>query len=478
MNANRLAVVVLFIVSCAHAQSPDAWLERARNAMGFSRVAGGVLHYHALYADQQNYQSERTYPPFFDAMVTTDNWFSPQTGVLRTASQMTYPGGSPPGSVSLFDTERGVTIRNDKAIPIARSSLRLRDLDAWAVVYDWSHAAGVRLAGREVYRDYPRVVLARNTSAGEQRLFLDPKTGFPVKLDYTEPHYLWGKRHIEYLYSLWQLQDGVLVNSAAFRLADGEVEISSTTGDAAVVPTNVAASLPSLQMPPPSAASPDLPLFLQPLPPQTIPVGPSTYLLKNPGYAEAVTLAGNEIYVFDATQGEERARQDEAIIRKLFPGNHKINVVVTDLAWPHVAGVRYWVAQGATIISHAISRPFLDQVVNRRWTLHPDTLEQRRKTAKLHFLAIDSAQQLAGGKVRLAPIDGIGSEGALMAFLPADNFLWASDYFQDATQPTEYAQEVFDAVRRLGWQPRRVAAEHVDLTPWDAVTKLAHNPQP
>ena len=51
-----------------------------------------------------------------------------------------------------------------------------------------------------------------------------------------------------------------------------------------------------------------------------------------------------------------------AWVGRLFPGHHPIVVVVTDLAWPHVAGVRYWVAMGATIVSHAGSKEFLSQV--------------------------------------------------------------------------------------------------------------------
>lgn len=470
LKSLRPVVVVLVILSAAHAQTASEMLQRARSAVGWSRVAG-VLHYHSAYAWQQNYQSERMYPPYFDAIGSTDNWFSPQTGILRASSKMTYPAGGAPASLAYYDSERGITLRGDRATPVPLQSARIRDLDAWAVLYDWSQAKDVRVADREVYRDFPRVVLARATPRGEEHLFLDPKSGFPVKLEYTEPHYLWGQRHVEYLYSLWQLQSGVVVSTASFRLADGEVEISSTMDELKLVAATDA-DIPSLAMPAVSAPAPEVAPFLQPLPPESIQVGPSTYLLTNFGYTEAVTLAADEIYVFDATQGEARARQDQTIIRKLFPGARKVNVILTDLAWPHIAGLRFWVAQGATIYSHASSRAFLQKVIDRRWTLHPDTLEQQRASANFRFVPITSAQQLAGGKVRLAPIDGIGSEGALMAFVPAESFLWASDYLQDNTQPTEYASEIFGAVQRVGWAPQRVAAEHLELTAWETITKL------
>jgi hypothetical protein len=147
-------------------------------------------------------------------------------------------------------------------------------------------------------------------------------------------------------------------------------------------------------------------------------------------------------------------------------------VVVTDSAWPHVAGVRYWVASGATIIAHTAAREFLQSIIDRRWTLAPDLLEQRRKTAKLRFIGINSAYGTAGGAISLHPIDGIGSEVALIGYLVPDRFLWASDYIQTVAEPSSYASEVWSAVRRNGLHPERTAAEHLPLTPWAQIEQL------
>jgi hypothetical protein len=146
--------------------------------------------------------------------------------------------------------------------------------------------------------------------------------------------------------------------------------------------------------------------------------------------------------------------------------------VVTDLAWPHIAGVRYWAATGATIVTHEAGRAFLQRVLDRRWTLAPDLLEQRRATASPRVLGITALTRLAGGAVTLHPIDGIGSEGAIMAYVPGDRFLWASDYLQTLAEPSLYAEEVVAAVRRDRLAPERVAAQHLPLTPWSKVTAI------
>jgi hypothetical protein len=449
----------------------EAHLARAREVMRFAHADRSVIHYRAVAAAEQNYQSDRTYPPFFSAMNVNEAWFDPQTGVDRVSTQTTFPGGgSFPPQVTLRDATRAFRPAEKNLNPLPAASMQSRYLNPWAVIRDWAAADDARVVGRAPYRDYVRIVLARATPGGEHRLFLDTKTGFPVKLDLEEKHYLWGQRHIEYLYSNWVLTGGLMVPGSSFRLADGQIEISQTTGDVETIARDAA---PSMSLPEGRAqASEAQPLFLQPIDPQTEQVGPNTYLLSNPGYTEAVTEVGDEVFLFDATQGEQRAKKDEEVIGKLFPGYKKLTVVITDLAWPHVAGVRYWVANGATIIAHKAARDFLQSVVDRRWTLAPDLLEQRRETAKLKFVGIDAAYSLAGRAISLHPIDGIGSEVALMAYLAPDRFLWASDYIQTVAEPSAYASEVWSAVQRDGLHPERTAAEHLPLTPWATIEKL------
>ncbi len=469
-------------------REPARLLAHAREVMG---VASGqpastrVIHYRASAAREQNFQSDRTYPPFFAAMAEQEIWFDPNSGVMRTQGTTVFPGSGPsPSPTSIDDGVHAVVLvakagqSGQESRPIARSQATARNLNPQAVIVDWSAAKDVHVVGMDTYRDYPRIVLARGAGASEQRLFLDPKTGFPVKLEFIEPHYLWGQRHIEYLWSNWLVKSGIAMPGSSFRLADGAIEISQTMGELTLVAADAA---PSLAAPAVPATEPsDLPLFLQPIAPKPVQVGQDTWLLTNPGYSEAVTRVGDAIYVCDATQSEQRARQDAEAIAKLFPGTDTrkstITVIVTDLAWPHVAGVRYWVSQGATIIAPRAARAFLEQVVARTWTSAPDTLERQRSSGAhptpMKFVAAD---EWRGDGVRLVPIDGIGSEVALMVYVAGDRFLWASDYIQTLDEPSLYATEVLHAAEHAGLEPQRTAAEHLPLSDWSKV-RLAQAP--
>lgn len=459
--------------SCA-ATTGDARtvLDRAEQAAGIGRVGKRVLRYEFSDDISQDFQSDRPYPPYLTWQWGGMFYIDPASRVQRLEERGFGFGHHAERPFTLLHGERSTYVVQDTGlVPNTRGhalSLRSRPLDAWTVIEDWRAAPDARVVARCTYRDYPRLVLERTTALGPERLYVDPRSGLPVKLDREERHYLWGQAHAEYVWTNWNLFDGVSVPIAAFRLVDGEVEIARSVGPVALVPID---SAPSLALP---AGAPVMPAR-EPAPPpsDTVRVGASAFLLANLAYSNVITLQRDTVWVLDAQMGEERARQDAAWIARVFPGHHPVALVVSDLAWPHFAGVRYWVAKGATVYSRPTSEAFLRRVIARHWTLEPDTLELVRRAhpaaARLRFRAVRDSLHLAGGAVTLYAIDGLGSEGTLMAWLPESHFLYAGDYVQSVGAPTTYANEVIAAARRAGITPDRVAAMHLPVTPWATV---------
>ena len=159
-------------------EEPAAVLGRAKEVLGFGCSGRSIIHYHAVAASEHNYESDRTYPPFFSAMKVKEAWLDPQSGVERVSTETTFPGGGPPAQVSLTDAKRAFGLAKDQLNPLPRTSIQSRYLNPWAVIADWAAGGDVRFAGREQYRDHPRIVLARTTLDGEQRLFVDPEERF------------------------------------------------------------------------------------------------------------------------------------------------------------------------------------------------------------------------------------------------------------------------------------------------------------
>ncbi|HEV2643153.1 MAG TPA: hypothetical protein VGT98_10615, partial [Candidatus Elarobacter sp.] len=446
-----------------------ALVARAIDAMGLEHVPAPILHYAFSDAISQNYQSDRTYPPYLKFNYAGHIWLDTRSGTQHVDEKMMGAGNEGPQFTLLYDERASFALRDTMTRPFPQGhavSLRSRPLDATSTMLDWQRAADVRVVARCEYRDYPRVVVERTTRAGDERLYLDPRTGLPVKIDRYEQEALHGDRHVEYVYSNWQQTGVVLLPTATFRMVDGQPEIERTIGQLAFTQRDSAPRMILPDTTPMPVKAPAWPA------PDTVRVSDQAFLLVNRAYTNLVTLQRDTVFVLDAQLGEERARQDSAWIAKLFPGRHPVALIVTDLAWPHISGVRFWVARGATVFSHAASREFLTAVVDRRWTT-PDALERTQPRTSLKFVSVSDSLALGGGAVRLYAIDGIGSEGAIMAYLPTDEFLYAGDYVQPAASQALYASDVQRAARRVGIAPRRVAAMHLPLSPWAVVSAWA-----
>lgn len=453
----------------ATAQPADV-LRRAAEAV---RLHGdGVLRVRAWRSQTNDFQSDRTYQPFFSSFQSLETFFDPRAAALATRSRASaFPRFEAAASPALMLSGPWAAwgIRDTLRAP-AGVQAETRSLDPHAVLADFLADDGVRLRGACRFRDYPRLGLVRRGVYGDELLLIDPKTHVPVGLMREEPHFLFGQVQVEYVWSNWDLvTGGGLYPLTAFRLVDSVIIVSQTATSLERVPAD---SAPGMTLPDAAFRAPLRDVFNTPRQPDTVRVSDSTWLLVNPQYTVTVALRRDTVYVLDATLSEARARMDADWIARLFPGRHPVVLVVTDLAFPHIGGVRYWVASGATVVSHRASRAFLERVVNRRWTREPDLLEQRRGRVRFTFRPVNDSLRLAGGDIVLHAIDGISSEAALMAWLPADHYLWPGDYIQNTRQASGYAAEVLAAVRRTGLAPRRFAAQHVRLTAWSTIEAL------
>jgi hypothetical protein len=115
-------------------------------------------------------------------MLSRDRWFDPEADVERAGTVLISAGGAYRVS--------GTTVTDASEI---NSAVRVgRNFNPWAVVSDWERDTSVRVLGRCPYADFQRVVLARAGPLGQERLYLDPRSHFPLKLASTEPNYFLG----------------------------------------------------------------------------------------------------------------------------------------------------------------------------------------------------------------------------------------------------------------------------------------------
>jgi len=280
-----------------------------------------------------------------------------------------------------------------------------------------------------------------------------------------------GPEHVTYEFATWWDIGGAFYPVSAVRSADGVMERSRAVfpGPAAIVPSvqGVRLTVPDTALTFGAAE----PAFSDTAP-DTVRIASNSFLLVSPAFTEVVALARDTVWIFDATVGDVRARQDSSWIARLFPGTHPVALVVMNMAWPHFAGVRSWVAHGATIYSHPGSEAFLRRIIARDWSAYPDALERSRRSAEFRFRAVRDSMSVGGGAILLSPIDGISGEGALMAALRKDGFIWASDHVQDLDHHNLYVSDLRRTAHRLGLTPRTISGPHMRLRNWSSVEAL------
>jgi hypothetical protein len=324
----------------------------------------------------------------------------------------------------------------------------------------------VRVAGHRLYRDYNRVVLTRRGRYGTDTLLLDERTAIPVALLRTEAHYFLGPIHVAYDYETWyDVGRRALYPVSITRSVDGQLDesryVNPYGGGSVLVSVDSA----------PTIAVPDTAVTLR-IDPQhrfaadpldTVPVGASTYLLVNSAFTSVVSLQRDTVFVFDSPGGEDRARLEHERVGQLFPGRHPTVMVAMNPVWPHIAGLRYWVAHGAMVVASRPIVPYVRTVLARRWTGLPDDYERARVQPTIR--AVADSGLLAGGQVRLYPMDGINGETVLLAYIAPSRFVWASDHIQDTTDNI-LLRDVRETVAHHHLAPVATSGPHFRVIPW------------
>jgi hypothetical protein len=161
---------------------------------------------------------------------------------------------------------------------------------------------------------------------------------------------------------------------------------------------------------------------------------------------------------------------------KRYPGLPIKAVLSTSDSWPHVGGIRYDVAQGATVYIRDLNKPLLDRIVAAPHTIHPDALEQAKRAP--HWHVVSGKTEIGSGDNRLVlyPLPGPSTERQYMVYFPEHHLLYASDTLVVNSDHTLYdpelMREVQLAVEREHLVVDKVFAMHQGLVTWAEVMTM------
>lgn len=179
------------------------------------------------------------------------------------------------------------------------------------------------------------------------------------------------------------------------------------------------------------------------------------------------------IVIVEAPIGSSYSASVIAEAEKRYPGARVKAVITTSDAWPHLGGVREYVARGIPVYALDLNRPILERLLEADYSTHPDALAKEPRAPAFTWVSGKTAIGTGDTQVEIYPAQGENGERMLFVHLPAQKLLYSSDDIQkDRTGEyfmPEYLLEVRDAVRRYHLDVDRIFGMHVGPTPWSAI---------
>src|SRR6185295_2307759 len=158
-------------------------------------------------------------------------------------------------------------------------------------------------------------------------------------------------------------------------------------------------------------------------------LGDGVYLILG-GYGALAVDMTDHIVVVEGPQNDQRADAVIAEAKRLIPNKPIRYVVNTHSHFDHAGGLRAFVAEGATVITQEINKPYYQKIWANPHTLSPDKLSKNPK--KPVFKTVKEKMVLTDGThtIELHHQTGfLHHDGMLLVYLPKEKVLLEADGF-------------------------------------------------
>lgn len=203
-------------------------------------------------------------------------------------------------------------------------------------------------------------------------------------------------------------------------------------------------------------------------------VGEGLWSVNAAGTRSLAVEFADHIVMLEGPTSDARSKAANELVRKTVPSKPIRYVVNTHAHYDHAGGLRQYVAEGITVITHESNKAFYEQAWARPRTVEPDpapttnkpvieTVGDRRdltdktRTVELHFL----------------PNHGHHT-GQLIAYLPKERILMygdgynppAGDEIRTPERGPDFAAQLYQRVQELKLNPERIAPVHGRVVPF------------
>jgi hypothetical protein len=154
-------------------------------------------------------------------------------------------------------------------------------------------------------------------------------------------------------------------------------------------------------------------------------------------------------------------------------------VITTSDSWPHLGGMREYVARGIPIYALDLNVPILTRLFAAKYETFPDTLAKSPNRPNMHVVSGKTVVGTGANRLEIYPYRTATGERQMMVYLPQHQLLYTSDLFTIRGPMIFLPQQVAEAVEAVTREHLTVKAAfgmHYDQLPWSTIVQAAAPP--
>ena len=214
-------------------------------------------------------------------------------------------------------------------------------------------------------------------------------------------------------------------------------------------------------------------------------VGDGVWLIAGGSHHSVAVEFGDHVTVIEAPLNEARSLAVIGEIYRLIPDKPIKFIVTTHHHWDHLGGLRAYVHEGATVVTHEGNKPYYQEVLRAGlWTLEPDrfSLHPPEEWSEGYiFETVNEKYVLADDtrRVELHHVTGLAhAAGMLFAYIPGEKILVQADlYFPAAPAPNASVRSLQRNLQRLGLDVETIVGIHQAPAPMSQFTEFVGDGQ-
>ena len=202
-------------------------------------------------------------------------------------------------------------------------------------------------------------------------------------------------------------------------------------------------------------------------------VGDGVWLIAGGSHHSVAVEFGDHVVVIEAPQNEARSLAVIDEVYRLMPGKPIRFIVTTHHHWDHLGGLRAYVHEGATVVTHESNKPYYQEVLRAGlWTLEPDrfSLHPPEEWSEGYIFETLNEKYVLADRTRTVEIytvQGLAhAAGMLIAYIPSERIVVQADlYSSQAQTPNASARAFLRTLRRLDLDVETIVGIHGSPVP-------------